>query len=134
MEVPGGHGNKLWVLIFEMLGAALLIFTVNASAHATSFEDLGSPDAFAVGLALFAGICLFGDVSGAYFNPAVTLAVFIKEGKASNVGFMLMIWVAQIVGCILGVTIAAGTQHTLSDAGLEMPFPGIAHLCPPEVN
>jgi len=31
MEVPGGSDNKFFVCLYEALGAALLIFTVNAS-------------------------------------------------------------------------------------------------------
>ena len=78
----------------------------------------------AVGLSLMAGINLFGDVCGAHFNPAVTMAVFIKEGNMGNIGFMIMIWISQIIGMCLGCGLAAGTQA-------EGPSPGIARLCPP---
>jgi glycerol uptake facilitator-like aquaporin len=73
---------------------------------------------------LTAGINLFGDVCGAHFNPAVTMAVFIKEGNMGNIGFMIMIWISQIIGMCLGCGLAAGTQA-------EGPSPGIARLCPP---
>ena len=88
MEVPGGHDNKIFVCLYEFLGAALLIFTVNASQS-------GAFPPIAIGLALFAGINMWGAVCGAHFNPAVSIAVFIKEGTGKmsrNAGFMLMIW------------------------------------------
>lgn len=46
---------------------------------------------------MFAGVLMFGDVSGAHFNPAITAAVFVKEGTermSENIGFMIMIWFA----------------------------------------
>ena len=106
MEVPGGKDNKGFVCLFEAFGAALLIFTVNGTAT-NAFPPIG------VGLALFAGVNMFGDVSGGHFNPAVSLAVFVKEGTekmGDNIGFMIMIWMSQILGCIFGVLLVAGTQ------------------------
>lgn len=118
MEVPGGSDNKLFVCLFEAFGAALLIFVINASQS-------GAFPPIAIGLALFAGINMFGNVSGAHFNPAVSLAVFIEQGQekmAKNAGFMLMIWVSQILGCMFGVMMASFVQ-----SGEE----NIAFLCPP---
>ena len=121
MEVPGGENAKTWVCLYEFLGAALLIFTVNASQS-------GAFAPIAIGLALFAGINLFGDVCGAHFNPAVTTAVFIKEGTSKmgkNAGFMVMIWLSQVLGCVFGVLITS-IATTSPD--------NIALLCPPGTN
>ena len=129
MEVPGGKDNKAFVCLFEAFGAALLIFAVNETAT-NSFPPIG------IGLALFAGICMFGDVSGAHFNPAVTTAVFIKEGTENmgeNFGFMLMIWISQMMGCLLGVLLVAGTQTKMDFNGESKVWPGMATLCPPAV-
>ena len=55
--------------------------------------------AFAFGLALLAGIWVVGHVSGAHFNPAVTLA-FLIDGRTSltdAIGY----WVAQLAGAVL---------------------------------
>ena len=48
-----------------------------------------------VGLTLFAISSFLGPVSGGHFNPAVTLGVFFKEGRAKfkrNGPFMVLIW------------------------------------------
>lgn len=45
-------------------------------------------------------------MSGAHFNPAVTLAVFIYERKKKYLRCFLMIITAQLVGSFIGVFIA----------------------------
>ncbi|HET9260227.1 MAG TPA: aquaporin [Acidimicrobiia bacterium] len=56
--------------------------------------------AFAFGLALLAGIWAVGHVSGAHFNPAVTLAMLLDKRIA--LGDAIGYWVAQFAGGILG--------------------------------
>ena len=121
MEVPGGHNNKFFVCLYEALGTAMLILSLN----------LSKGDAIAIGLALFSAIVVFGPVSGAHFNPATTTSVFFKEGlekAGKNCVFYLLIVFSQIVGGIVGVLIAYGCQHKNDENQLE---PGIAFLCPP---
>ncbi len=62
--------------------------------------------AFAFGLALLAGIWVLGHVSGAHFNPAVTLAMLV-DGRISlsdAIGY----WIAQMVGGLVGSLIVLG--------------------------
>ena len=56
--------------------------------------------AFAFGLALLAGIWAVGHISGAHFNPAVTLAMLLDKRIA--LGDAIGYWVAQFAGGILG--------------------------------
>jgi aquaporin Z len=53
---------------------------------------------FGFGLALMAGVALFGHVSGAHFNPAVTLAAWIDQRLdwVSAIGYVA----AQIIGAL----------------------------------
>tara|TARA_B110000285_G_C14789965_1_gene452553 strand:+ start:26 stop:274 length:249 start_codon:yes stop_codon:yes gene_type:complete len=82
MEVPGGKHNKSKVLLYEMIGTANLLYAINIS-------NSGGNQPFSVGLIIFANICIFGEVSGGHFNPAVTLGVLIAEEKTSNIWFAL---------------------------------------------
>ena len=95
MEVKGGDRNKAKVLFYEMIGTANLLYAINVSAT-------GGNQPFSVGLTIFGNICIFGEVSGGHFNPAVTIGVLIAEGDMGNIPFALMIIVAQIIGAFLG--------------------------------
>ena len=55
--------------------------------------------AFGFGLALLAAIYMFGDRSGAHFNPAVTLAMLLRGSISGSdlVGYI----VAQVAGAVL---------------------------------
>jgi len=50
-------------------------------------------------------ICIFGEVTGGHFNPAVTIGVLVAEGMENfgqNIGYAIMIIIAQIIGAFLG--------------------------------
>ena len=81
MEVPGGKANRCFVCLYEMFGTAILIGALN----------LSSGSVVAVSIALFCIAIFLGPISGGHVNPAVTLAVFIKEGDCNNFGFMCSI-------------------------------------------
>lgn len=75
-------------LVAELLGTFILVCAIALT---------GNP--LAIGLSLAAAIFLFGHISGAHFNPAVTLAVFVNKGITWME--MLQYWVAQVVGAML---------------------------------
>ena len=97
-------------LFAELLGTAFLLIAVIGSgiaAQRLSPGDTGLQlleNALATGAALVALIIAFGPVSGAHFNPLVTIAdrVFggVKNGEAT--GYVC----AQVVGAALGAVVA----------------------------
>ena len=136
MEVKGGWENKGYVLLFECIGTANLLYAINSSSSNGDWLP------FAVGLTIFGNICIFGEVSGGHFNPAVTIGVLIAEGSKNlgrNIVFAAMIILAQIVGAILGCMSSYLAQYYNNDVkGVNMNpkyklglNPGIAHLAPP---
>lgn len=74
MELKYQKQSKLLVCIYEMIGTAILIIMFNWSAE--THDRIAS-----YALTLFIVILLFGPVSGAHFNPAVTIAVLFQEGR-----------------------------------------------------
>lgn len=62
--------DRLFICFYEFLGTAMLVLGYN-------FTDATG---MAVSFNLFVAIILAAKVSGAMFNPAVTVAIYITEG------------------------------------------------------
>ena len=74
-------------------------------------------------LALMVMIYAGGHISGAHYNPAVSLAVWIR-GKMS-VGEMLGYWMSQLAGAILAALVVANVFNTEGTAACVIPDDGI---------
>ena len=61
-------------LVMEFIGTFFLVFTVGAWRSPTA----GDLAPLAIGAALMVMVFAGGHVSGAHYNPAVTLAVFLR--------------------------------------------------------
>ncbi|MBK9730217.1 MAG: aquaporin family protein [Chitinophagaceae bacterium] len=103
-------------LVTEFIGTFFLVFTIGgAVASGSAFAPV------AIGAALMVMIYAGGHISGAHYNPAVSLAVWIR-GRIQPLE-MVQYWAAQLIGGILG----AITSHIVTDnnAATEM-APSIA--------
>ena len=96
-------------VLAEALGSALLLAAVVGSGIMA--ERLTGDHALqllcntlATGATLFVIIMLFGPVSGAHFNPAVTLVSVLQHKIVPRIGFAYL--VAQLLGAIAGVWLA----------------------------
>ena len=74
-------------------------------------------------LALMVMIYAGGHISGAHYNPAVSLAVWIR-GKMS-IGEMLGYWMSQLSGAILAALVVANVFNTEGTATCIIPDDGI---------
>jgi glycerol uptake facilitator-like aquaporin len=99
-------------VVSEALGSALLLAAVVGSGIMGEKLSGGSvglallANTIATGAALIVLILVFGPISGAHFNPAVTLALaWRREIPWRQVGPYLA---AQVAGGILGVVLAHG--------------------------
>jgi aquaporin Z len=82
----------------ELIGAFFLVFTVGASVYS------GSPLApLAIGASLMIMVYAGGHISGAHYNPAVTMAALVRGriGIRDAVGY----WIAQVVAGLLAAVI-----------------------------
>ena len=95
--------EKLRPLLAEFIGTFILIF-IGAGALCTDAFTAGAVGltgiALAHGLAIFVGVSMFSYISGAHFNPAVTIGVLLakKIDAARAVGYV----VAQLMGAVIG--------------------------------
>lgn len=74
-------------------------------------------------LALMVMIYAGGHISGAHYNPAVSLAVWMR-GRMS-VGEMLGYWMSQLAGAILAALVVANVFSTEGTAACIIPDDGI---------
>jgi aquaporin Z len=81
-------------LLTELIGTFFLVFTIGMTA--SSQTPLA---AIAIGSSLMIMVYMGGHISGAHYNPAVTLAVFLR-GKLTSKE-VVPYWVAQLAGAIL---------------------------------
>jgi aquaporin Z len=75
----------------------------------------------AIGSALMVMVYAGGHISGAHYNPAVTLAVWIR-GRCSTLD-VLPYWVAQVAGAVLA---SRAVTYLKEQGGDTMPDPDIA--------
>lgn len=97
-------------VLAEFLGTALLVMAVVGSGIMAQnmTKDVGLQllaNAVATGGALFGLITIFGPISGASFNPVVSIVDFFIEKSTSPLQLALDI-VSQILGAIAGCIIA----------------------------
>jgi len=78
----------------ELVGTFFLMLTIGSTVLPPN--DAGAMAPLAIGAALMAMVFAGGHVSGAHYNPAVTLAVFLR-GKLTS-GDVLGYIVAQVAG------------------------------------
>lgn len=99
--------------VVEAIGTFFLMLTIGLvviEPGAGAFAPL------AIGSVLMVMVFAGGHVSGAHYNPAVTLGVFLR-GKASGAD-VAVYWVAQVVGALL----AAVAIQLLTSTALIVPL------------
>ena len=96
--------------VSEFLGTLFLVATVVGSGIMAENLSMGNQaltllaNAIATGAILYVLITIFNEISGAHFNPVVSLIMFIMK-KLSFSEFLVYITV-QIIGGILGTVLA----------------------------
>lgn len=108
-------------LVAEAGGTFVLVFAGCGAIALGSLPPAGVAAAF--GLAIMVSIYAFGHVSGAHFNPAVTLAFAV--GRHFPAARIAPYWAAQVAGALAA---AATLRVTLGDVGLGVTRPSGSDL------
>jgi aquaporin Z len=90
--------NPMKNAIVEFIGTFFLVFVI-----------LLSGDPIAIGSILMVMVYMGGHISGAHYNPAVTLAVLVR-GKI-KAGEAVMYWIVQFVGAIAAAVMVYLIYH-----------------------
>jgi|SRR5215210_4187716 len=95
----------------EFLGTFFLVLTIGLTVLD------GTPLApLAIGSSLMIMVYMGGHVSGAHYNPAVSLAVFLR-GKMASTGELVGYWISQVLGAIAaGLIVYVITGKTFAPA------------------
>ncbi len=97
-------------LVAEALGSLILTGTVVGSGILAARLAAGNDavaligNTAATGTILYVLICALGPISGAHFNPAVTLVMMLQR-KLSVLSALLYVPI-QVLGCVLGAWLA----------------------------
>jgi len=83
-------------LLTELVGSFLFMTVIALSGSAGQLAPL------AIGIGLAAMVYMGGHISGAHYNPAVSLGVLLRRGI--NARTLLLYWVAQLAGAVLAFT------------------------------
>ena len=101
--------NTNKIFLGEFIGSSFLVMGIVGSGMMA--ENLTNDNALrltantlATGAGLFVLITAFANISGAHFNPFVSLAMFLR--KKINGKLLITYIPAQILGCLLGVMLA----------------------------
>lgn len=95
-SVPENHKGLHLVraLFFEFLGTMLVVYSFNFSAN----------NYFIRAITYFTVWVLAVAISGAHFNPATTLGVYLSEGKyLKQLGRLILYWLFQLMGAFAGI-------------------------------
>ncbi len=96
--------------LVEFIGTFFLVFTVGCTVVA---PGAGALAPLAIGACLTVMIFSGGHISGGHFNPAISLAVWIR-GKCPT-GDLIPYWLVQVIGAVL----AAWMVHFFKPASLD---------------
>jgi glycerol uptake facilitator protein len=95
-------GTMILILLGDGVVAGVLLSKSKAFAGGWMLITMGW------GMAVFAGIAVAGQFTGAHLNPAVTLAVFLDsaaKGGTFGVDSLLGYWAGEMVGAMIGATL-----------------------------
>jgi aquaporin Z len=107
-------------LVVEAIGTFFLLLTIGLvviEPGAGQFAPL------AIGGALMAMVYAGGHISGAHYNPAVSLAIYLRG--LATIGQTIAYWGAQVAGALLAALAVAALKGEVAMAGVITAEPAI---------
>ena len=117
--------TTLRVLLAEFLGTFLLCFVGIAAILSTTNVVGGGGGLVAValahGLAVALAVHMFGGISGAHINPAVTAGMLVTRRIRAPLAVLYI--VAQLAGAVVGAAVCRATFPTEAIAAAQLGIP-----------
>ena len=111
--------------IVEFIGTFFLVLTICMTTYSKVSADL---QPVAVGSMLMVLIYSMGYLSGAQFNPAISLAIYLR-GRI-NLKEMALYWIAQILGAVAAAMMTAVLISAKPPVGLIASTPQFFSMVP----
>jgi MIP family channel proteins len=129
LDKPQPHSPWTYAryLLAEAVGTFALTFVAaggDAIAQVSGGAVSEQARATAPGLLVMAFIYAIGNVSGAHFNPAVTLAFALR--RACTWQRLVPYWIAQVIGAVLAGAFLVWLFGPAAAAGVNEPHLGVA--------
>lgn len=102
--------------LYEFIGTFFLVLTVGMTVLSPNSAGLLAP--LAIGSVLAVMIFAGGHVSGGHYNPAVSLAVFLRKKLSMN--DLWLYWIAQLAAGILAALLTIYLKGERASAPLEL--------------
>ncbi|HUR50595.1 MAG TPA: aquaporin [Mycobacteriales bacterium] len=102
--------------VTELIGTFALVFTIGCSVL-NARAGVIAP--IAIGAVLMVMVFAGGHISGAHYNPAITLAVFLRGRLVARE--LLPYWAAQLAGGLIG---AIGAHYITNTKGTSPAYEG----------
>ena len=108
MEILAAQNNKSIVFIYEAFGTCMLLYAINLQVG----ETFGQ---FGIAFMLFACLLIGGPITGAHYNPAVTVGVYISNTHwREDFGMFCLTIFAQVFGAFIGILLAWSSLYNNS--------------------
>jgi aquaporin TIP len=113
--------------VAEFIGTFTLIFIgVGSIVAANQIEDTSLIGvAIAHGLAIGVMVSALGHISGAHFNPAVTLGFLVTRRIKASIG--VVYWVAQLAGAAAAAALVRGLIPREATDAVNLGVPALGH-------
>lgn len=102
--------------VYEFIGTFFLVLTIGMTVLKPG--DAGALAPLAIGSALAVMIFAGGHVSGGHYNPAVSLAVFLR--KKLHINDLVAYWIAQLAGAVAAAFVTIYLKGHASPAPTEL--------------
>jgi aquaporin Z len=102
--------------VYEFIGTFFLMLTVGMTVLNPGSVGLFAP--LAIGSALAVMVFAGGHLSGGHYNPAVSLAVFLRNKLSIN--DLVLYWIAQLVGAVAAAYITLYFKGAPSASPLQL--------------
>ena len=98
MERSLGPGTYKFLVIYEFLGTAILVFSINVCPGG---------DPFGVVFTILAAVLVAGPITGAHLNPAVSTGVLVSNKHIlPSIPIYLLTVTSEILGAMFGTLMA----------------------------